>query len=180
MHCLWLCLLYHLYMLCRCLLFFDDAYPTWQGWKVMRVFINVIFFIPLLLPRLRDEVAFVIVIVIICYHHYAGYLQLCTWNKTAFLRYIALQHSVVTIYGTRNAVSYDKSFLLLENYFPQYVCIAQCGFFSVVPRIRALPRCCSGTVWMLLWCFELPLLLLISLTFLHSTCAVFLLWVFIF
>jgi len=38
-----------------------------------------------------------------------------------------------------------------------------------------LPACCSGIFWMVLRWFQLPLLLLASLVFLHSACAVFLL-----
>ena len=40
--------------------------------------------------------------------------------------------------------------------------------FSVVPLFRALPVCCSGTFWMMSRRFQLPLLLLVSLSFLPA------------
>ena len=47
--------------------------------------------------------------------------------------------------------------------------------FAVVPLFHALPVCYSGSFWMILRWFQLLLLLLVSLLFLHSTSAVFLL-----
>jgi hypothetical protein len=56
------------------------------------------------------------------------------------------------------------------------VCV-QCPvwLFSVVTSFRAFPICCSGIFWIILRWFQLPLLLLVSHLFLHSTRAVFLL-----
>jgi len=47
--------------------------------------------------------------------------------------------------------------------------------FCVLPWFRALPVCCSGILWVILKWFHLLLLLPISLMFLHSTCARFIL-----
>ena len=47
--------------------------------------------------------------------------------------------------------------------------------FFVVPRFCAFLVCCSGIVWVILRWFHLPLLLLVSFSFLHFTYAVFLL-----
>jgi len=51
---------------------------------------------------------------------------------------------------------------------------------SSLQSYRALPVCCSGIFWMLLWWLQLPILLLVSLLLLHSTCALFLLYLRIF
>ena len=56
------------------------------------------------------------------------------------------------------------------------VCV-QCPIwlFFVVPCFVLFLVCCSGIVWVILSWFHLPLLLLVSLLFLHFTYAVFLL-----
>jgi len=47
--------------------------------------------------------------------------------------------------------------------------------FFVLSWFRALPVCSSGTLWVILKWFQLPLLLSVSLMFLHPTCAGFVL-----
>ena len=49
-------------------------------------------------------------------------------------------------------------------------------FCSFLQLYRACPVCCSGIFWMLFKWLQLPILSLVSLSLLHSTCAVFLLY----
>jgi len=57
------------------------------------------------------------------------------------------------------------------------VCL-QClmWLFCLIPKFCAFLECCSGVVWVIFTWFQSLLLLLLSLLFSHSTCAVFLLW----
>jgi hypothetical protein len=44
--------------------------------------------------------------------------------------HISMEYSVVvSVHGAYNAISNIKSFVLLHQYFPQYVCRAQYGCF---------------------------------------------------
>lgn len=81
--------------------------------------------------------------------------------------YNVLSYSVVNIYGARHVISrVDFS-----------VCVqCQIRLLSVVPWFRVFPVCCSSISWMILGYFQLSVFLLVSILFLNSTCAVFLLY----
>ena len=59
----------------------------------------------------------IIIIIIICYHLYAVYLQLYTWNKPCFYGVQCCNYSVVTIYGTCDVISY-----VYYYYYYYWVC----------------------------------------------------------
>ena len=44
------------------------------------------------------------------------------------------------------------------------------GLFAVIPQLHSVPVCCSGIFWMILRWFQMPLLFLVLLLFLNSTC----------
>jgi hypothetical protein len=60
-----------------------------------------------------------------------------------------------------------------HQYCPKYVCSVQYGCFLWFTWFRAFPVCWSGIFWTIFRWFQLPLLLLVSVLFLHSTRAVF-------
>jgi hypothetical protein len=71
------------------------------------------------------------IIIIIIYHLYAGYLQLCTWNKPWIEGTQCGSRSVFTIYATRMLCRMLGMLctFFLHQHSSQYVCSAQYGCF---------------------------------------------------
>ena len=66
--------------------------------------------------------------------------------------------SAVTIYATCNVIVTCWMFCTVTLALSQCVCSARYGLLSVVPSCSAVRVCRSGTVWMILRRFELPVL----------------------
>ena len=73
-------------------------------------------------------------------------------------------YSVFTICGTYNVISHEKRPYLYNSALRSMCAAPTMFFFSVVPWFRTFLVFCSGVVWMILRCFQLPLLL-IGITF---------------
>ena len=103
-----------------------------------------------------------IIIFIIIYLIYAGYLHLYTRNKPRLQTIQCYSYSVVTIHGAYNDICNVKSIALLHQYFPQCVCCAQYGcflqFFDFVLS------------WYVAQALLLLLLLLLVISFMQSIC----------
>ena len=81
-----------------------------------------------------------------CYHLYAGYLQLCTWNKPCLYSIQCCSCSVFTVCATCKVISLVK--YVLHSYISTSVVFVQCliWLFFVVPWFRVFPVRCWGIV----------------------------------
>ena len=108
----------------------------------------------------------------ICYHLYADYVPEINhvyrvYSVAAYLNLKFLLH--VTLLRKWNM--FCTFTLVLSTVGMQ----SPIWLFFALLWFHAFPVCCSGTVWMILRWFQLPLSLLVSLLLSHSTCDEFLL-----
>jgi hypothetical protein len=120
-----------------------------------------------------DQSIIIIIIITTISDVCEGYLQLYTWNKTMFLGYMLLQllYSYNLWYTScyfSRCVFYNSTLLVLAEMCAQRTV----WLLSVPPLFHAFPVCSSGVLHIILRWFQF----LLSLTFLHSNCAVFLFW----
>jgi len=78
---------------------------------------NIFLEVTLLINRRRRLYS---IIIIICYHLFAGCLQLYTWNNPRFYAIQFCSYYVFTISATCNVISHVKYFVLLQYYYYYY------------------------------------------------------------
>ena len=104
---------------------------------------------------------------------YTGCFTIVCLKQTMFLGCIVLQlfcsYSSWYIYCFFSMLN----LFAIPQYFPALRVHCPIWLFAAVPWFRACAVCCWVTVWVTLRWFQLPLLLLVSLLVLQSTCAGF-------
>jgi hypothetical protein len=110
----------------------------------------------------------------ICQQIYAGYLQLHTWNKC-----VSTAHNVGAVMYLQTLlhiilISTWNMFCTLTFWHEETCALSNMAVFIVV-WYHALTVCWWGTVWVIMRCFQLLLLLQVLLLFSQSICSKFLL-----
>ena len=114
-----------------------------------------------------------IIIIIIPYHHYAGYLQLYIWSKACLYGIWCCSYPIVTVCATCNVIA--KLMYLYTITLLHYMCSAQYGFFFSSSLISSfsgtlLRYCLSDLRW-----FQLLQLLPLSYYYYYMAFSAFLL-----